>query len=204
MTDEGYIKFQARWTETPALQAGALTELDAWRRRLYGLALIGAYDDGIGYGNISRRFGKGDQFIITGSATGNYPTLQPEHYARVTAVDIEANTLWCEGPVVASSESMSHAAVYRSCPWVGGVIHIHHLGMWEHLLHRVPTTDAAATYGSPEMARSIVDLLRRTDLPEQKIFVMEGHREGIFTFGRDLEEAGQVLLAYFEQALKGG
>lgn len=199
MTDEGYIKFQAHRTEAPPLPAGELNELDAWRRRLYELGLIGAYEDGIGYGNISRRSGEGDQFIITGSATGNYPRLQPEHYARVTAVDIDANTLWCEGPLVASSESMSHAVIYRSCPWVGGVIHVHHLGLWERLLHQIPTTDAAATYGSPEMAHSIVDLLRRTDLPEQKIFVMEGHREGIFSFGRDLEEAGQVLLQYFKE-----
>jgi len=28
---------------------------------------------------------------------------------------------------------------------------------------------------------------------------MEGHREGIFTFGGDLEEAGQVLLVYFKK-----
>ena len=82
-------------------------------------------------------------------------------------------------------------------PWVNGVIHVHHLGMWEALLHQVPTTDKSAPYGSPEMVASIVQLMRETDLKERKIFVMEGHREGIFTFGASLEEAFEVLMPYF-------
>lgn len=72
---------------------------------------------------------------------------------------------------------MSHAVIYCECPEVQGVIHIHNLEMWERLLHQVPTTDAAATYGSPEMAYSIIDLLQHTDLRSQGIFVMEEHRE---------------------------
>lgn len=196
MTDEGYIKFNAQWERTPPLPIASLTELQRWRRKLYGLSLIGAYEDGIGFGNISQRYGDADQFIISGSKTGNFAELTSMHYSLVTAVDIERNTLHCRGPVVASSESMSHVAVYSECPWVNGVIHVHDLEMWERLLHQVPTTARGATYGSPEMAYSIVRLLRETDLPERKIFVMEGHREGIFTFGRDLEEAGRILLDF--------
>ena len=68
-------------------------------------------------------------------------------------------------------------------------------GLWEFLLHKVPTTDAGAPYGSPEMARSIIRLLRETDLREQKIFVMEGHPEGIFSFGETLEAAAAVIFS---------
>ena len=195
--DEGYIKFDARWVKTSPLRDEAVAELNSWRQKLYDLELIGAYEDGIGYGNISRRYGPAGQFLISGSATGNFPLLTAEHYAIVTKVDAPHNRLWCEGPVVASSESMSHAAVYQECPWVNGVIHVHHLGMWEALLHQVPTTDKRAPYGSPEMVASIVQLMRETDLKERKIFVMEGHREGIFTFGASLEEAFEVLMPYF-------
>lgn len=197
MTDEGYIKFQAEWEKEAPLPEAELTALQHWRDRLYRLGLIGAYDNGIGYGNLSRRR-EGQRFIITGSATGNEASLTPEHYALVTEVNIDRNYLQCRGPVIASSESMSHAVIYRACDWVGGVIHVHHLDMWERLLHRVPTTDAAATYGSPEMAYSIIDLLKNSDLPDKRIFVMEGHREGIFSFGEDLNEAGAVLLEFFE------
>jgi hypothetical protein len=63
-------------------------------------------------------------------------------------------------------------------------------------MHKVPTTDASAPYGSPEMVESIRQLLVDTDLKACKIFVMEGHEEGIFTFGADLAEAMAVLRSY--------
>lgn len=199
MTDEGYIKFRADWQQAPPLPSAELAELQRWRQELYARRLIGAYDDGIGYGNISRRYGNTEQFIITGSATGNFPELGPEHFALVTAVDLPSNHLQCRGPVIASSESMSHAVVYQELDWVRGVVHVHQLELWEKLLHRAPTTAQGIPYGTPEMAASIVYLIRHTDLPERKIFVMAGHREGIFTFGKDLQEAAEVLIGYFRE-----
>jgi L-ribulose-5-phosphate 4-epimerase len=198
MMDEGYIKFETHWTKTDPLPEAASAELNSWRQRLYELGLIGAYPDGIGFGNISQRHGQEGQFLISGSATGNLPVLGPEHYALVTKVLPAENRLWCAGPLIASSESMSHAAVYQECPWVEGVIHVHHEGLWQRLLHQVPTTDRSAPYGSPEMAASIVRLLRETDLKMRRIFVMEGHREGIFAFGASLEEAFATLMEYYQ------
>ncbi len=194
MMEEGYIKFKANWEQSPPLPRRFFKDLNKWRDKLYELELIGAYDNGIGFGNISKRFDKKGRFIISGSGTGNYSSLSPRHYSLVTEVDIANNQLQCKGPVIASSESMSHAVIYRECPGVKGVIHVHSMDLWEKLLHRVPTTDKKATYGTPEMAGSIIDLLRNSDLREQKILVMEGHEEGIFTFGDTLDEAGEVLL----------
>lgn len=195
--DEGYIKFNAHWQKAPPLPAAELQELDHWRNEMYRHHLIGAYPDGIGYGNISRRADAEGRFHITGSATGLRPKLRPEDYTTVTFFDIPNNAVHCRGPIIASSESMSHAVIYRHCPWVGGVIHIHHREMWERLLHQVPTTAAMATYGSPEMALSIIDLLENTDLPAAKIFVMEGHPEGVFAFGKTLAEAAAAVLKWF-------
>ncbi|MCB0635186.1 MAG: class II aldolase/adducin family protein [Lewinella sp.] len=195
--DEGYIKFQASWTEAQPFSWPSLDELNHWRNACYEAGWIGAYSDGIGFGNISRRLGDTDAFYISGSATGNFARLGAEHYALVTEVDAPRNTLHCRGPVIASSESMSHAVIYRALPWVNGVIHIHHLALWEQLLHRVPTTDAAAPYGSPEMAASITHLIHTTDLPESRLFVMEGHREGIFAFGDTLEAAFRRIESEF-------
>ncbi|HMQ48138.1 MAG TPA: class II aldolase/adducin family protein [Saprospiraceae bacterium] len=196
--EEGYIKFQADWRKTAPLPVADWANIHLWRQKLYQLGLIGAYPDGIGFGNISQRTTADHQFVITGSATGNIPILDENHFTLVTAVDADANRLCCKGPIIASSESMSHAVLYQECPEIGGVIHVHHLALWEQLLHQIPTTDQQATYGSPEMAASILHLLRSTDLLEKRIFVMEGHREGLFTFGKDLDEAGEVLLAYFD------
>lgn len=196
MTEEGYIKFQAEWTEGPALDGSFLRPIAQLRQALYKQHLIGAYEDGVGYGNVSRRGREDDQFVITGSKTGNFERLKKQHFTLVTKVDIENNTLWCEGPIIASSESMSHAVIYRECPWVEIVAHVHHYEMWDYYLHKVPTTAASATYGSPEMAYAIVDLLKTTDLPDKQIFVMEGHEEGVFVFGKNAEEVMKILYAH--------
>ena len=193
--DEGYIKFQPVWKKTEAFAESKFYDLLKYRQKCYELQWIGTYPDGIGFGNISERIADGNTFFISGSATGGIPVLGPGHIAKVTAVAAEENKLWCSGPVIASSESMSHAVIYERLPWVKGVIHIHHLGLWQRLLNKVPTTPAAAPYGSPEMVAGIVHLLETTDLPQRKLFVMEGHEEGIFAFGEDLEEAFGVLEA---------
>lgn len=195
MLDEGYIKFQAHWTQKNSITDRDITELNHWRQEMYHLGLIGAYENGIGYGNISQRIGTSNQFYISGSKTGNFEQLEASHYSIVKSVEVDRNFLTCEGMTIASSESMSHAVIYEECDWVKGVIHVHNLNLWKKILHKVPTTAKGIPYGSPEMAYSIIDLLQNTDVQEQGIFVMEGHEEGIFAFGEDLESAAAVILA---------
>lgn len=196
--EEGYIKFKAHWEKSPALPVRFIQTLNHWRNILYGYNLIGASQDGIGYGNISHRFGKTNNFIISGSGTGKYDTLKPDHYSLVTEIDIQNNSLRCSGPIIASSESMSHGAIYHECQDIHGVIHVHSKSLWEALLHKVPTTDKKATYGTPEMAYEIIRLFHETDALDNKIIIMEGHEEGIFTFGKNLEDAGNRLINYYK------
>jgi ribulose-5-phosphate 4-epimerase/fuculose-1-phosphate aldolase len=199
--DEGYIKFKAIWEKIPPPTAAELSDLPFWRDELRRQGLIGVYGNGIGYGNISRRLDEAGRFVITGSATGHLASLAPSHFTRVLGFDVDENMVHCAGPIAASSESMSHAVVYQSCPWAKGVIHVHHARLWEHLMGKVPTTDKAATYGSPEMARSIMELFQCTGLATQKIFVMEGHPEGVFSFGQNLREAFSVLHLWLEKVI---
>jgi len=44
------------------------------------------------------------------------------------------------------------------------------------------------------MAYEIKKLFKETKVFNKKIFVMKGHKEGIFCFGNDLNEASKVLL----------
>ena len=68
--------------------------------------------------------------------------------------------------------------------------------LWERLINKIPTTSPEAEYGTPEIARDIIRLFKETDVKEKKILVMGGHKEGIISFGKDLDEAGNVLLSY--------
>ena len=61
-------------------------------------------------------------------------------------------------------------------------------------MHKVPTSDNLVPYGTPEMAKEIKRLFEETSLSNEKIMVMGGHEEGIISFGKNLEEAANVLL----------
>ncbi len=192
---EGYIKFNCHWKEAGPVSHDHTRKINIWRDKLYALGLIGVYDDGIGFGNISMRYQR-NTFIITGSATGGLKQLNENHFTLVTDYNLEQNSLECKGPIIASSESLTHAALYESAPEIQAVIHIHNLEMWKRLINRVPTTRTDAEYGTPEMALEIKRLFRETHVGQEKILVMAGHEEGIITFGKDMNEAGEVLLKH--------
>jgi L-ribulose-5-phosphate 4-epimerase len=194
--DEGYVKYQCNWISAPPIAAEKLMEINSWRDKLYQLKLIGQYDNGIGFGNISIRDSE-KQFIVSGTSTGNLPHLSSQHYTKVIDFDWDKNFVTCSGPIQASSESLTHAAIYQANPDINAVIHVHDRDLWENLLDRVPTTARDCAYGTPEMAREIIRLCQQEDLKNLKILVMSGHEEGIITFGNNLDEAGEVLLKYY-------
>jgi ribulose-5-phosphate 4-epimerase/fuculose-1-phosphate aldolase len=197
--EKGYIQFRCDWERCEPSLGPAVEALAAWRNRLHALGLIGVYPDGIGYGNLSVRSADGT-FLITGTATGGLQAIGTEHITEVVAYDITANWLRCRGPVQASSESLSHAAVYGSDPGIAAVIHVHHLGLWERLRGVLPTTDPAAEAGTPAMALAITELLRDPLTRRRGLFVMGGHREGLIAFGQSLDEAGAAICMAFESA----
>lgn len=199
---EGYIKFVVNWKKTrPVIPVEELIKTTAWRDVLYSLGMIGADKKGIGFGNISLRKKGSHHFYITGSATGSLKNLDEQYYCLVTGYNLKENTLACTGPIRASSESMSHAAIYSEFPGTGSVIHIHHNLFWTSLVNRVPTTSKKAEYGTPEMAREIIRLLREPGTLEGRIIVMGGHKDGIILFGKDIDEAGAYTLSYYNEII---
>jgi ribulose-5-phosphate 4-epimerase/fuculose-1-phosphate aldolase len=198
MLDEGYVKYQCNWIDAPPFSLNAIGELNRWRDKLYQLGLIGQYDNGIGFGNLSIRCQEeGDRFIISGTKTGGLPSLNKRHYTKVIDYNWEKNYVTCLGPIQASSEALTHAAIYEANPKIDVVIHVHHLDLWQNLMNKVPTTSKNIAYGTPEMAREIIRLCREENLGATQILVMSGHEEGIITFGRNLDEAGNLLLKYY-------
>jgi len=187
--EEGYIKFHCTWKKGPALSANQLKSISWGRQEMYSRGLIGAYDNGIGYGNISERIEE-EKFVISGSATGGFKKLESVHYSMVQKIDVKKNRVWCSGPIKASSETMSHAVIYQNCPEVNAVIHIHDLSLWKSIVHQAPTTDASVPYGTPEMAKEIIRLLKNTNVRQHTgYFAMAGHEEGIIAFGTSMEHA---------------
>ncbi|MBN2611036.1 MAG: class II aldolase/adducin family protein [Bacteroidales bacterium] len=197
-TKEGYLKFNCVWEDASFDFPDNLFEtINPWRNKLHEKGLVGCNSEGIGYGNVSIKTSDG-RFIITGTATGHKKTLSKNDYALITGYNISENRVFCTGRTRASAETMSHAAVYESNGTITSVIHIHQLQLWNNLKGVLPTTDAAIEYGTPQMAFEIMRLFKETGVSRQGIFVMGGHEEGIISFGKNLDEAGKVILEYFK------
>ena len=107
------IKFHYESSERDLAPFPGFEELNAGRQELRRLSLLGVDEDGIGFGNVSLR--DGTSFYITGSGTGALPALTLRDYAKVVAWDFERNWLRCEGRVIASAESLTHAAASHDC-----------------------------------------------------------------------------------------
>ena len=191
--EEGVIKFKCQWIKSGPLTGAWINDLTVWRDKLYQSGLIGVNEDGIGYGNISIRFQR-NKFIISGSGTGKFKNLTEEHYALVTDYNVDENTLCSTGPIIASSESLTHAMIYEYGSDINAVMHVHQLKLWKKLLKHLPATDENIEYGTPEMANEIVRLFNEQNLSQHKLFAMGGHSGGIVCFGRSLSEAGELLL----------
>lgn len=197
--DEGYIKYQSHWSPGPAPDATAARRLEKWRRPLFAAGLIGHYDElNIGFGNISTRSGEPGQFLITGTQTGHIEDTTPEHYSLVTAFDVDRNEVFCTGPVQASSEAMTHAAIYELDSSINAIVHVHSKPLWDQYLHVLPTTDSAVTYGTPEMAMELGRLYRESAFGSDGIAVMGGHVEGLISIGESVEQAAMKFLVLAE------
>lgn len=188
-----YIKFSCECVTADLTSFGLLAELNVYRRKLLDLGLIGVDSNGIGFGNMSLRDDATDNFHITGSATGGLDQLTLANCAKVVTCDFDRNLVQYEGSAMPSSESLTHAAIYKSDTAANAVIHCHDSVLWAAHLNHVPTTPKPAEYGTPELAHAIKQLFAHTDVRKRKIVVMGGHEGGLLTFGKDLREAFAVL-----------
>lgn len=209
---EGSIKFNLQFSAGEPPPGDVWREINAWRRILYLARLIGQDPGryaGFGYGNVSRRLDPFDaqenhrQFVITGAQTGGIDRLTAVHFVTVRACFPDENRVIADGPIVPSSESMTHAAVYAADDRVRCVMHVHSPELWQNA-HRLGllSTSPDVPCGSPEMAAEVRRLFDETNVASRRIFAMGGHEDGIISFASSVEEAGTVLLTHFARALQ--
>lgn len=202
--DDGVIKFTLINQEKP-LPGGnnLIKELENWRKKLYSLKFIGEYEtDHIGYGNISmitnpKGRAEKPEFVITGTQTGHLSDLDEKTYTLVYDYDLLKNTIISEGPMKPSSESLTHAAIYLANPDIKVVFHGHHNKIWKAMKENdYPATGKTIPYGTIDMAVATQDIVYNKS---SGIFVMKGHEDGIVSWGRTLDEAGNLLLEVYHK-----
>lgn len=213
MPHEGVIRFELEHEERPLESArfgGVACKLMAWREIMALTGLVGrdpARYEGAGYGNVSARVGPPGSalgrrsFLVTGTQTSGARTIGLQDFALVEGYDHRRNRIRSRGMVRPSSESLTHAALYDLSPAVRCVLHAHSPVVWRRARRLgLPTTDAGAAYGTPEMAMEVQRVYRETVLPERRILAMGGQEDGIIVFGRSPEDAGEVLLRWLARA----
>jgi|SRR5690554_3512908 ribulose-5-phosphate 4-epimerase/fuculose-1-phosphate aldolase len=211
MPEEGIVKYHSIWHRVPPdfVEVKALQNLNYWRSRLRLKGVIGVNEDNIGFGNISYRIkheieeekNRYSRFVITATQTGHLNQLQAEHLALVTRYSLLDNSVECFGESRASSEALAHAVLYQENELCNSVIHIHNRIIWERARDSYPMTDTRAEYGTPELAKSIAELIsdwKKGDTDEVGknggIIILGGHRDGIIIFDSSLEKAGNATV----------
>lgn len=213
MPREGVVKFQAQHEDRdldPRRFGGIACKLIAWRELMALTGLVGRdveRYEGAAYGNVSARVGPPSDalgrraFLITGTQTSGDRCIGLRQFSVVERYDYERNWVRSYGRVPPSSESMTHGAAYDLGPHIRCILHAHSPVLWRQARGlRLPTTDSAVAYGTPEMALEVRRLFRESVLPERQIMAMGGHEDGILVMGRSPEEAGQVLLTWLARA----
>lgn len=199
--DDGIIKYdRSNFSPCEALEASEFQSLEYWRKKLYKMNLIGEYPEvNIGFGNMSvvQNYSTyfdstNPQFVITGTQTGKHANLDGSHYTRVLDYDIDNLKIKMMGTIEASSEALTHAAIYASNPNIKAVFHIHSNEIWSQMLtDGTDKTCASIPYGTVEMAHATQKCIASKDAG---VFCMHGHEDGIVIYGRSLEEAGELTV----------
>lgn len=199
--DDGVIKYdRSNFTQCGPIDLVEYSKLEYWRKQLFQLNLIGEYKEaGIGFGNLSvvhdySHFHKTahPQFIITGTQTGKYSELNGHFYTRVLDYDIKNLKINVLGPVEASSEALTHAAIYAHNKNIKAIFHIHSASIWNGMIEdKRDFTDKTIPYGTFEMAQATAACIGKKDFGT---FCMHGHEDGVVAYGRNLVEVGQLIL----------
>lgn len=204
--EEGVIRFAYGLQEpdgdiaTPA----RLAEFNAWREVLRRMRMIGQDPGrygGFGFGNLSARDPqRPDEFLITASQTGATPLLADRDLVRVT--DSDPARMWVDarGRQPPSSETLTHAALYRADPGVNWVFHGHTPELWARAADLgLPATAADVDYGSVAMATATAELLQQYR-ERPLVFVTLGHQDGVFACAAHAAAGAAALIEAWTQA----
>lgn len=201
---DGVTKFELRYTRSAPLEFAPLRALNAWRTLLHRLGLIGQDPrryGGVGFGNVSQRIAE-QKFAITGTQTGGLARLDAQHYALIEDCDIAGNRVVARGPIEPSSESLTHAMLYRLSADIHCVLHVHAPQLWGSARALgIAFTDPGVAYGTPAMAVEMQRLHRAGAFERRGLVAMGGHVDGVVAFGANARAAGFALLGAYTDAL---
>ncbi len=193
---DGVIKYNLNFNKSKPLEKPLWQDIEKVRKKLHDINLIGE-KDGIGFGNISKRVSK-KSFVITGTQTGHLKNLDENHYSFIKEYNDREFYLNSFGAIKPSSEALTHGTIYNLNQNINAIIHIHSKKLWEFMLKNNYHKTDNVPYGSVQMIDEVNRIYQNIDPLTKPLFVMSGHEDGIIAFGRDLDEALEVVLSLLQ------
>ena len=193
----GGVKFKTEFVSTAIPSDARLEELKAWCAEFHRRNFAPPYGE-FSQGNLSFRLRPGEEaFIITGSQVGWKDLLADDRFVTVHGCDMERGIVYASGTRDPSSESMLHFAVYRARKDVQAVFHGHSREILRCADRPpdIPETKEPYPYGSPELARGVLDVLGNADFVIMK-------RHGFISLGRSMDEAGRRAIHVHQRCLR--
>ena len=136
-------------------------------------------------GNVSQRLHSADLMVIKPSGL-RYEYLTP---SSMVVCDLDGNVV--DGAEAPSSDTASHAYIYRNMPDVYGVVHTHstYATAWAATGQNIPCGPVPVgpfrLIGSEAIGKGVVETLKK--YPKSQAVLMQNH--GPFTIGKDAEAA---------------
>ena len=167
-----------------AITSSAIKEIQYWAalfaRNNCAPALPGGYG-----GNLSCR--EADTFLITASGA-NLADLEPDQIVKVNKVSQDEQTVWAEGTHLPSSETLLHAAIYRTRPEINAIFHGHYPVFEDNFTKLgIPITSETADYGSRKLVNDVLAILGK-----EKFLLLRNH--GFISLGETCKEAGENVI----------
>lgn len=150
-------------------------------------------------GNVSGRVVEAELFVIKPSGV-DYDDLSPQN---MVVCDLHGTVV--EGGHAPSSDTASHAFIYRAMPKVGGVVHTHsgYASAWSAVAEPIPCvlTAMADEFGG-EIPIGPFALIGNEDIGAGVVRTLEDHRSpavlmqnhGVFAIGEDARAAVKVAV----------
>ncbi len=168
-----------------------IEELLEFGNTLKQCKLIGKTDELTGYGNISFRDRQSGDFFISASKSGIDDTYVSSHFSRIVTWDAETNFVESEGRMPASSETLSHLAVYEAVKKANYVVHVHSEIYWNKYLHHELTSNLEIEYGTKEMYFEVKRLLEGN--VDAGTLIMGGHMDGILFWAEKISSLKKTI-----------
>jgi ribulose-5-phosphate 4-epimerase/fuculose-1-phosphate aldolase len=145
-------------------------------------------------GNLSCRVE--DEFIITGTMLKSKENLTNDFFVRVVNYDVYKNTIYAEGKMEPSSESIIHFLIYNTRDDINAIFHGHSDLITKNAEKlKIPVTNNEQPPGTMELANEVLDTLRDNSM----IVIKNG---GFITLGETMKEAGDLALSTLKKAQK--